>query len=266
MNNVLKDKWVWITGASSGIGAALAEALIKEEAKVILSARSIDKLQSIKESIAAQNKRCVVVPLDVTDSESIDTAWTQVKTLTNGVDFLINNAGISQRSTAEETDIEVDRKIMEVNFFGAVALTKLVLPEMLSNQKGHITVVSSIVGKFGFPLRTAYSASKHALQGYFESLRAEVSKQGIGVLIVSPGRIQTDISKHALKKDGTSYGNMDPGQSDGMSASLCAQKIIVAIKSGKRDVLIGRKELLMCYIRRFMPFLYHYMVGRINKV
>jgi len=264
MSNAIANKCVWITGASSGIGEALAYSFAKKGANLVLSARSIDKLKLTENKLTELGVNCLVLALDVTDANSFQAATKQVIEKFNAIDYLINNAGISQRSEAKETSIEVDRKIMEVNFFGTVGLTKTVLEQMLKNKSGHITVISSISGKFGFPLRTAYSASKHALQGYFESLRAELHDDNIQVLIVSPGRINTPISKSALLKDGSEHGELDLGQANGMDVDKCADQIVSAIINGKKDVLIGKKELLMVYIRRFFPWLYHRLVLKVG--
>lgn len=183
---------------------------------------------------------------------------------TGRIDVLINNAGRSQRSLAKETPPEIDRNIMELNFFSVVELTKLVLPQMLKNGSGHIVVISSIAGKLGFSMRTAYSASKHALQGYFESLRTELANDNIKVTIVSPGRIKTNISVNAVTKDGSPYNIMDEGQANGMNAALCAAKIVKAIKE-RKELLVGKTEILMVHIRRFLPSLYYKLVTRIKN-
>jgi short-subunit dehydrogenase len=181
------------------------------------------------------------------------------------VDILVNNAGMSQRSYAIETPLDNDRKIMELNFFSQVSITKMILPLMIHQKSGHIIQISSIVGKFGFPMRTSYSASKHAVQGFFESLRTELMDENIFVTIVSPGRIHTNISRNALTGDGSLHDEMDDGQANGMHATVCAQKIIKAIKSNRKEILIGNKELIMVYIRRFLPFLYYKLVKNIKN-
>jgi short-subunit dehydrogenase len=177
------------------------------------------------------------------------------------VDILINNGGISQRSLAMKTPLDVDRMIMETNFFGTVSLTKAILPSMTERRSGRIAVISSLVGKFGTPLRSTYSASKHALHGFFESLRAEVWGLGIGVTLVCPGFIRTNISINALTGDGSPQGSMDEAQAHGMPPDACARKIIAAVKKGKPEVYIGGKELMGVYIKRFAPGLF----GRIIR-
>lgn len=261
----IKNKVVWITGASSGIGEELAYAFAREGAFLVLSARNGEKLNQVREKCLQKTSKCWVQVMDLSDVDRLEANVNKVLEQTGKIDCLINNAGRSQRSLAKETPLENDRSIMEINFFGVIALTKLVLPQMLKNKSGHLVVVSSISGKFGFPLRTAYSASKHAIQGYFESLRAELEKENIKVTIVSPGRIKTNISRNALIENGTSYNEMDDGQLKGMLANECASKIVRAIKNEKRELLVGKKELLMVYIRRFFPALYHKLVTRISN-
>jgi short-subunit dehydrogenase len=261
----IRNKVVWITGASSGIGEELAYAFASEGAFLVLSARNGQKLKQVREKCLQKTEKCWVQAMDLSIVENLEAHVNEVLKQTGKIDLLINNAGRSQRSLAKETPLENDRSIMELNFFSVVALTKLVLPQMLKNKSGHIVVVSSISGKFGFPWRTAYSASKHAVQGYFESLRAELVKDNIQVTIVSPGRIKTNISRNALIETGGSYNKMDEGQEKGMLTSECAIKIVRAIKRNKKEVLVGKKELLMVYIRRFFPALYHKLVTRINN-
>lgn len=261
----LKDKVVWITGASSGIGEALAYALAKQGAHLVLTARNKEKLEKVKSQCLLSTSKCTVQALDLSKIEAIEGTVQSVIAQTGRIDVLINNAGRSQRSLAKDTPLSNDRSIMELNFFSPVALTKAVLPYMLKNKAGHIVVVSSISGKFGFPWRTAYAASKHAVQGFFESLRAELHDSNIKVTIVSPGRIKTDISLHALTESGQAYNIMDDGQANGMPASKCATKIINAIKKDKKDVLIGNAEVAMVYIRRFLPAIYYKLVSKIKN-
>lgn len=259
-----KNKTVWITGASSGIGKALASKFSKEQANIVLSSRNISELKTIKSEIENQNCKVEIEVLDLTNQESFSEIVSRIISKFGTIDLLINNGGISQRSLVEETDLSVDRKLMEVNFFGTVALTKAVLPVMLKQGGGQISVVTSIVGKFGFPLRSAYSASKHALQGFFDTLRAETQNRGIKVSIIIPGRIKTNISVGAIVADGNTYGKMDEGQEEGMSAEDAANKIYKGLSSEKKEILVGRKELLMVHIRRFFPFIYYKIVSKIK--
>ncbi len=257
----IEGKVAWITGASSGIGAALAAELFNRGATVILSARSAAKLEEIKARLDEKAPgRCIVVPCDVTSKSSVKEAIDQVKQLAGHVDILINNAGVSQRSYALDTSLEVDRELFEVNFFGAVAVTKGIAPGMVSQGAGHIVVISSMAGKYGFRMRSAYSASKHALQGYFETLRAELYQDNIQVTIVCPGRIKTDISVHSLMGDGQTYGKMDKGQAQGVPVEKCAYIIARAIEHNRKEIFIGKRELLLLVIKRVCPPLYYRIV------
>lgn len=248
-------KVVWITGASSGIGEALVRAFAKEGATLVLSARRKEELErvALESGISGQ---CLILPLDLSSTENIAEKTQTVIDKFGRIDVLVNNGGISQRALAKDSPLEIDRKIMEVNYFGQIALTKSVLPFMLKQKSGHIVVMSSIAGKFGFWFRTAYSASKHALQGFFEALRLETEKEGIKVLIAVPGKIQSNISIHALKGDGSTHNVMDKSQEEGMPAAECARIILDAMQKSKEEILIGGKEIKAVWIKRHFPGLF----------
>ena len=251
-------KVVWITGASSGIGEALAYAWSKAGARLVLSSRNEEKLVGIKGRCRNPESH-IVLPLDLARPESLGPAARTALDLTGGIDVLMNNAGVSQRSLAAETSLEVDRKIMETNFFGTVALTKAMLPSMLERGSGSIGVVSSVAGKIGTPLRSAYCASKHALHGFFDALRAEVWRQGISVTIVCPGFIRTNISINALNGCGGAHGVMDDAQACGMLPDACAVQIIEAVDKRRDEVCIGGRELMGVYLKRVAP-------GLLNRI
>lgn len=253
---IYKNKVVWITGASSGIGEAVAKEFAREDARLVISSPEKQELERVRKDCLRFCKDCLVLPLDLTRQTEFPQLVEKVQAEYESIDLLINNAGISQRSYIADTPIEIDRKVFEINFFGTIALTKAVLPVMLKQKSGQIAVMSSIVGKFGFPLRSAYSASKHALQGFFETLLLENSKDGIKVSIIIPGRVQTAISKHAITSDGSAHGKMDDGQSGGITKELAARKIINGLRKDKKEILVGAKELNMVHIRRFFPALF----------
>ena len=256
-------KTVWITGASSGIGAALGPELAGRGAHLILSARREAQLHAVR-AACAHPERHRVVALDLADPDSIDEAARRV--LGEGVpEVLVNNGGISQRARAAETALSVDRAIMEVNYFGAVALTKAVLPGMLARGSGHLVVVSSLVGKFGTPRRSAYAASKHALHGFFDALRAEVHDAGIRVTLVCPGFVRTAVSENALTADGTPHGVMDAAQRAGLSPAVCARRIARAIEREKAEVYIAGKEQVAVYLKRFVPGLFRRVIRRVER-
>jgi len=258
---LINGKIVWITGASSGIGEAMAYAFARKGAHLILSARNTKRLNEVKDRCSSPEHH-LVLPLDLADSSTCSDAVRTVLDKVGHIDILINNGGISQRSFALQTSLDTDRRIMETNFFGTVALTKSVLPSMLERGSGHIIVTSSLMGKFGTPLRSTYAASKHALHGFFDSLRSELSSKGIKVLIVCPGFIRTNISINALCADGSCHGIMDEAQAGGMAPDVCAEKIIQAMEQGKDEVLIGGKELLGVYLKRFVPGIFNRIIAR----
>lgn len=247
---------VWITGASSGIGEALALAYSKQNANLILSARNEEALQIVANKCNTGTNQVLVLPLDLANSTNFSERLATVKSHFDRLDVLINNGGISQRSLIIETPIEVDRKLFEINYFGTITLTKLVLPWMIENGGGHMVAISSISGKFGFPLRASYAATKHALLGFFETLGLEHINDNIKTTVVCPGKIRTNISLRALNSKGETTNEMDPSLRDGMSAEECATKTIKAIQKNKREVLIGRKELLLVYIHKYLPRLF----------
>jgi dehydrogenase/reductase SDR family member 7B len=261
-----KGKVVWITGAASGIGEAIAIEYSKGGATVILSDINEEKLKIVATTCENYGGRARIAPFNLEDSVQIVKVSEEVLREHPKIHYLYNNGGISQRSYAVETPVAIDRKIMETNFFGAVTLTKQLLPSLISLGGGHIVVTSSVVGKFGFPLRTAYSASKHALQGYFEALRAELYDKNVKVTIVSPGKIRTNISVNAVNKDGSRHGVMDVRQAKGMPADKCARRIITAVNRNKKEIWFAGREVLMVYIRLYLPSLFHRLAHKVNPV
>lgn len=261
-----ENKVVWITGASSGIGEALAYEFTREGARTILSSNEQEELEQVKRKCAEMGGESSVLFLDLLDSQSLQKAVKTAIDRFGGIDILINNAGISHRSKVNETDVEFDRKIMEIDFFSYVILTKNILPHMLERGGGQIAATSSLSGLFGFPLRSAYNAAKHAVKGYFETIGIELRDKNIFVTIAYPGRIRTNISFRALTKEGTSQGTMDKSLAAGMPVEKCAKKYMNAIYKKKREVLIGGKELIIVYIWRYCRWLFWRMVGRVSPV
>jgi short-subunit dehydrogenase len=249
-----KNKVVWITGASSGIGEALTIAFSNEGAKIVLSSRNENELQRVANNCKSET---LIIPLDLADQTDFKTKAAKVNSHFGAIDFLINNGGISQRSEAYKTSMEVDRKLMEVNYFGAVALTKAVLPYMQKQKNGHLISISSLSGKFGFFLRSAYSASKFALVGFYESLRLEEQKNNIKVSVVYPGFILTKISQNALSGSGEKHGELDNNQKGGISPEKCALDIIKGIKKNKHEILTGGTEKWGVLMHRLFPKLFY---------
>jgi len=258
----MKMKVVWITGASSGIGAALAKEYHGKGASVILSARRKEKLEELATEL---KERVAVLPMDVTNIDEMDVIHTKAVSFFGPIDILINNAGISQRGAVIDTSIDVVQRIMEVNFIGNIAVTKAVLPSMIARKSGSIVVISSLVGKLSTPFRSTYSASKHALHGYYDSLRAEVAKDNVQITLICPGYIKTEISLHALNAEGGKHGKMDENQAQGMDVDICAQKIVKAVDSKKREFLVGGKETNYVLIRRFLPSMYHRIIAKMAR-
>lgn len=247
-----KDKVIWITGASSGIGEALALELAKKEARLILSARREDELKRVAALTKLPELDLLILPFDLSDTSKASSLAAQVINKFGRIDVLINNGGQSQRSEAIETEESTERKLFEINYFSAVNLSKAVLPYMIRNKNGHIVVISSIAGKFGFYLRSTYSAAKHALHGYFESLRLETEKKGIKVLMVCPGKVKTNISLNAAAANG-SHGKMDESHVNAMRAEEAAKQIVEAISNNAEEIFVGGRELKAVTLRRFFP-------------
>lgn len=257
-------KTVWITGASSGIGAELARQFAQEGARVIISSHEAEELEGVRKSLEPVSKEVHTVVFNLGNPEEVEETARKVLKEYGRVDVLMNNGGISTRALATETPLEMDRKVMEIDYFSGVILTKALLPQMIENGYGHIGVTSSISGKFGWPQRSAYAAAKHALFGFYKSLWAENQHHGIRVTIFSPGRVRTNISLHALLKDGKEQGKMDPGQDNGILPAVCAGRMIRAMKRNRKDVLIGSTELIMVWIHKYCKPIYYRLVHRVK--
>ncbi|MES2799843.1 MAG: SDR family oxidoreductase [Bacteroidota bacterium] len=264
MNN-FENKTIWLTGASSGIGEELCIQLAKQGARLILSSRNVTALEIVKSRLKDPEKHRVVA-IDLEKSGEIEGIVQAVMKEIKTVHYLFNNGGLSQRSKAIDTSLAIDRKIMEINYFGNIAMTKAILPYMLAQKEGHIIAISSISGKFGFFLRSAYSASKHALHGFYESLLLEEEGNGINVTIVCPGKISTNISVNALTGTGEKHGAMDNNQATGMPVEECVQQLLKAVAKKKKEVLIGNKEIKAVTIKRFFPALFWRIIKKQSAV
>ncbi len=263
-NKIFTEKVVWITGASSGIGEALVLKFAGLGAFVIASSNDTPGLERVKEACGQKSSMVSCVPFDLSDTTAIDEIVARQIEIYSHIDYLINIGGISQRARIDETPLWLDRKIFEINYFGTIALTKAVLPYMIRQKSGHILATSSISGRFGFPLRSAYSASKQALHGFFETLYLENKNSNIKTSVIIPGRVNTSISIHALNAEGREHGHLDDGQAKGVSPAKAAGTIIRGIMSDKREILVGRGELLLLFIRRFMPWLFFRIADKIK--
>lgn len=255
------DKVIWITGASSGIGAALARAFGASGARLILSGRREDALAEIaKEAGDRGAASTATIAFEATHFDRLPELTADAEGRHGRIDMLVNNAGISQRSRALETDMAVYRKLFEIDFFAPVALTKLVLPGMVERKSGHIVVTSSVAGKVGGPQRTGYCAAKHALQGYYDALRAEIWEHNIKVSLITPGFIRTDISTNALKGDGTTFGTTDKNIAGGMDPDAAARVILRGLRRGHDEIAVGAgPEMHALWLKRVAP-------GMLNRV
>jgi short-subunit dehydrogenase len=265
VKNIFNGKVVWVTGASSGIGEALVYAFAARGATVIASSNQPEELERVMSNSTKSGGKAISAPFDLSETSGIDDIVAAQIAKTGTIDFLINIGGISQRATIEETPLWLDRKIMEINYFGTIALTKAVLPYMIRQGSGHVLATSSISGRFGFPLRSAYSASKQALHGFFETLHLENKKHNIRASVIIPGRVRTNISLHALDAQGREHGKLDEGQAGGIMPEKAARQIIRGITSNKREILVGSSELIMLHIRRYLPFLFFRIADRIKS-
>lgn len=263
MDQFFNNEWIWITGASSGIGKQLSFDLYNRGAKILLASRNISELQNIASEYNFDPKRFAIQSLDLEDYESIDTLvtrWTENYGLPKVV---IHNGGISQRSFVIDTKLETIKKLIDVNFMGAAAITLSLLPKILGKKQVRFVVISSVAGKIGSPLRSGYSASKFALVGFFHSLRAENEKKGISVTMVYPGFIKTNISKHALLGDGSKNDKMDEVIENGISVEECSKRILDSVQSGKREVVIaGHRERLGLFLQKYCPALFFKMIQK----
>jgi len=256
-------KTIWITGASSGIGRELAIQLSQFDCTLILSSRRLEALNKVK---TLCNPKCKIylVTLDLEDHDGLQETFDDNRDLLKTVDILINNGGISQRSFAKDTSFDVYKKLMDVNYLGSVKLTSLLLPYFLERNAGHFVAVSSSAGKFGVPVRTGYSASKFALHGYYEGLRAELHKTNIHTTLICPGYIKTNISRNALTADGSAQGTMDDAQANGMPVEIMASKVLKAISSKKEEYLVGgfKETHLAVWVSRIFPSLFRKIIAK----
>ncbi len=229
-------KTAWITGASSGIGAALAQAWLADGGHCVLSGRNIAALEQVAD---AAKERCLILPFETTNYAALPALVEQAIAFTGAVDVLVNNAGISQRSLAIETDLSVYQQIVEIDLLAPIALTQALLPHFAGRGAGQLVMISSVAGKAGVPMRTAYCAAKHGLIGYADALRAEMAGQGTKILVVAPGSVRTNVSRNALSGDGAARGVSDKAIENGIDPDEVARTIWEAVATGKREIVIA---------------------------
>lgn len=258
-----KGKWVWITGASSGIGRETALQLARQGARLVLSSRRLDALEQVRQACVASDQH-FCLPLDLEDSASLAGLAAQAWEQTGGIDILVNNGGMSQRSLALQTDLAVDHRIMAVDYFGTIALTKYIAPRMVERGSGHIVSISSIAGKMGAPHRSAYCGAKHALVGFMDCLRAEIANSGVTVHVVCPAFVNTDVAHNALTGDGTTYGQTDANIATGMPVDRFVEKMLAQLARNRSEITIAQGMPLLGYhIHRLWPNLYHRLLPRL---
>jgi short-subunit dehydrogenase len=262
MKESIQGKIVWITGASSGIGEALAYELSRKNCKLILSARNVEALERVKSNCV--KAEVAILAFDLVDFDSAKINVEKALAAFGKIDILINNGGVSQRSLIADTDFAVDKKLIEVDYLGTVAITKALLPHFIENKSGHFVTITSLMGKFGTPYRSGYCGAKHALHGFFDVLRMEHQKDYIDVTLVCPGFVQTNVAKNALIANGAKQNQDDIATKNGMSAAVFANKFVKAVESKKFEVNIGGKEVFGTYLKRFFPKILHYFVLKSN--
>jgi dehydrogenase/reductase SDR family member 7B len=251
MSMQLEDKTIWITGASSGVGEGMTTVFHREGADIIISGRREAELERVKATCTDGSGSVTVVPFDIADTAGREAAAQSVLKQFERIDILVNNAGIGQRSLANDTTLDVDRRIMEVDFFGPIALTKLVLPRMIEQQNGHLIVTSSVAGKHAVPLHASYCAAKHALHGYFDTLRIEHLRDNIAVSLLVIAGIRSNVFEHALTGDGSEYGPSEWGGGDsGMTAESCAERVVEAIVNRELEVVISIEQAKQAMLLR----------------
>lgn len=256
-----KGKTALITGGGTGIGEAMAYQYALKGTNVILTGRRIDALEKVQKKCIELGVKAWCHIVDMEKPETIDELVAWIKAEGHLIDFMLLNAGISQRALTLETDISVDRRLMEVNYFGGIYLVKA-LKDMLIERGVHIAVVSSVSGVFGFPVRSAYCASKHAIHGFYETIALEYPQ--IKTTIIIPGRIHTDVSKNALDGNGKATGVMDPGQANGYDVNKCAKVAIRAIARGKHQKVIGGFDTIMVPFYKYVPWLFRLIARNVS--
>lgn len=258
----LKDQVIWITGASSGIGEALAYEMSAHGAKLILSSRRIDELERVRNN-CAHCGNVYILPLDLTDSTNLEAKVVAAIALFGHINIMVHNGGISQRALVVETEIAVHRQVMELNYFSYIVLTKALLPHFIERRSGYFVITSSVMGKIGTPMRAAYAAAKHALHGYFDCLRAEVNRYGIKITILIPGYIHTPIA--VIAGDGNFLSSKPEEIGGGLSANKAVVQIIEAIKNEAYEPYIGKimgEERLALFVKRFLPNMFAKLIPR----
>jgi short-subunit dehydrogenase len=247
----MKGQTWWVTGASSGIGAALARVLAARGVKLVLSGRNVEALEAVAADCGAET---LVLPFEATDYAALPAIAEQAWAWQGRIDGLVNNAGISQRSLAIETGFPVYERIIAVDLLAPIALTQQLLPRMVGAGGGQIIAISSVAGIAGVPLRSAYSAAKHGIIGYHDAVRAENEHLGLKVLVVAPGSVRTNVSRNALNADGSVRGTSDAAIDNGLSPDDAAAQMLAAVDAGVRELVVAEgAEAAIAQLRRSDP-------------
>lgn len=260
----MSEPTAWITGASSGIGAALARAYAKRGMRLILSGRNETALAEVAAQCGCDH---LLLPFEASDFDAARAAANKAWDWSGGIDVLVNNAGVSQRSLAIDTDFSVYQRMIDIDLLGPIALTQALLQRMAARKTGQIIMISSLAGKVGSPLRTAYCAAKHGLVGYADALRLEVDQHGLSVIVVTPGSIRTGVSRNAMTATGGTRGVSDEAIETGIDPDEFAERMLAAIDAGEREVAIAEHgmEKWIAEMRRTPEELFDRMIANFNS-
>ena len=267
MNSIFENQVVWVTGASSGIGEAMARDFVKRGARVILTARRVDRLEQLEKELneGATSPRAKVLPADLLDLSSFQELTTRAIALFGHIDVLFNNAGASQRGFVVDTPFEIEHRIIQLDLLSPIALTKALLPHLVARKSGRILVTSSLMGDLELPGNATYACVKHGLNGYFYSLAFELKSQGILVQVLQPGFVKTEVSLSAITPTGERHGKMDSTHQKAMSAEEFSRRVFPMIENGKVSIFVSGYEGLAVVLRRWSPSLYRFVVSKFAK-
>jgi dehydrogenase/reductase SDR family protein 7B len=266
MSSIFNDQVVWITGASSGIGEAMAKDFVARGAKVILTARRADRLQQVADAlnvISAGSAK--ILPADLSNLEVLPELTARALKCFGHIDVLLNNAGVSQRSQVIDTPFAIEHLMIKLDLLSPIALTKAILPHFLVRKSGRILVTSSLMGDLEVPGSATYSCVKHGLNGYFYSMAFEVAALGILVQVIQPGFVKTEVSEKSFTSDGSLYGKMDSTQARAMSAEQFSKRVFPKIERGDTSIYISGPEGYAIYLKRFSPPLYRLIISKFAK-
>jgi len=268
MSSLFQDQVVWVTGASSGIGEAMARDFVKRGARVILTARRVDRLEQLARELngGSANPRAKVLPADLSDLGSLPELTTRAISIFGHVDVLFNNAGASQRGMVVDTSFEIEHRMIQLDLLSPIALTKAILPHLVARGSGRILVTSSLMGDLELPGNATYACVKHGLNGYFYSLAFELKSLGILVQVLQPGFVKTEVSISAITSTGERHGKMDSTHEKAMSAEEFSRRVFPKIEKGKTSIYIAGKEGLAVTLRHWFPGLYRFVVSKVAKI